>query len=126
MTDGVSLLSIAGGLQQLLTNYILLCILKTQWGCHTLKVGYIGEVGIILEKEQYDCWRSGALQWAGDDGGVCREMGRVKKKDLKFYLPCLSLTHPRFFSCFSGSSPPPPPTHGFAVSCISDLAHILS
>jgi hypothetical protein len=24
-----------------------------QWGCHTLKSGYAGEVGIVLEKEEW-------------------------------------------------------------------------
>jgi hypothetical protein len=34
-------------------NFILLlCSLVMQWGCHTLKSGYAGEVGIVLEKEE--------------------------------------------------------------------------
>lgn len=36
-------------------------------------------MGIVLDEEEYGWWCSGALQWAGDAGGVCREMGRVKK-----------------------------------------------
>jgi hypothetical protein len=55
VNDSVSLLSIAGSLQRPLTNYaLLLSILKTQWGCHTLTSGYAGEVGVVMEMEQYE------------------------------------------------------------------------
>lgn len=81
-------------------------------------------MGVVLEKEEYECWSSGALQWAGDAGGVCREMGRVKKKkDLRLYLHWLSRTHPRFLSCSSGSSPPSS-THGFTLSLLSPASQI--
>jgi hypothetical protein len=53
VNDGVSLLSIAGSHQHALMNYVLLlCILKTQWGCRTLTSGYAGEVGVVMEMEQ--------------------------------------------------------------------------
>lgn len=89
-----------------------------------LKIGNAGEVGIVLEKEECECWSSGVLQWAGDAGGFCREMGRVKrKKYLRLYLHWLSLTHPRFLSCSPGSSPPSS-THGCTLSILPHTSQI--